>query len=556
MSAPESASIPNQPNDKAHCFCPVLAKQYGEEAAVILQGLGYKVAKSSKIRNDRKWHYDTLEALQKRWPYLSRSGIHGILEEQLTAGNVFKGNYNKNSFDRTGWYSVTEVLQKRAMQNDGKLWFDVPAAKLSKSIVAGTLYHNLRYHLLVFLASNPDFAGIPYHQVNKAELARILPWSESTVKREYKELVTHNLISQNPENAKQYTICNEADLVVPETMKIGSHTDMRIGSSVEMTGSSPDKIVSSTDEIGSSTDNNTHYKPLKKHINKHHYQNAALVGVGVCSSKKSDKINQLTSSTVPGQEKSHSTPLSLDKLRQLISSLSNQLTTPELKHVTKLAADFAQQYSEADFYIPLFGKIQQVTDMNDTIQLLSPFLADFLDGVESEFNIASIAAELLYYSMLEIMTGACLRFHHDFGFIKTQFPNRADTIERCHVLILEFPKYTHISAQEKADVLLHEIRFSNKNKWPVYGAGEWIKFSFPTSNSAIERAVVFFEGHEDLSAYDVWNTIAGCIELAKTTEAPEGYDKLFHARRGVTPAFLFTHWDKIAEELDAYDLLE
>lgn len=79
-SVGSESTIPGQPKDKAHCFCPLLAAEHGENAAVIFQGLGYKIAKSKKVHDGRKWHYDTLAQLEKRWPYLSDSGIGGILE--------------------------------------------------------------------------------------------------------------------------------------------------------------------------------------------------------------------------------------------------------------------------------------------------------------------------------------------------------------------------------------------------------------------------------------------------------------------------------------------
>src|SRR4051812_15589073 len=90
-----SSEIPQQSKDKAHCFCPKLAKDHGGEAAVILQGLGYKVAKSKKIKDGRKWHYDPLRVLEAKWPYLKDSGIHGIIERQVKAGNIFTSRYNK-----------------------------------------------------------------------------------------------------------------------------------------------------------------------------------------------------------------------------------------------------------------------------------------------------------------------------------------------------------------------------------------------------------------------------------------------------------------------------
>ena len=67
----------------------------------------------------------------------------GIVPEE-----VFKDKFNKKGFDRTVWYSMPEHLLKRALEKKGKVWFDVSVAMRCHSIIAGTLYQNLRYHLL------------------------------------------------------------------------------------------------------------------------------------------------------------------------------------------------------------------------------------------------------------------------------------------------------------------------------------------------------------------------------------------------------------------------
>ncbi|MEP6669527.1 MAG: hypothetical protein ABJF10_10265 [Chthoniobacter sp.] len=566
-SAGEESEIPQQPKNKAHCFCPFLAAEHGEESAVIFQGLGYKVAKSKKVHNDRKWHYDTLEALEGRWPYLSDSGIGGILGRHAEEGRVFKGHFNPWRPDRTNWYSMSDDLIARALDDDGKLWFDVAVAIRCHSIIAGTLYQNLRYHLLLHLAENPEFRDIPYHRINKAGLARVLPWSLSTIKRGYKELRSNELVAENPERAGEYTICNESDLVVPEAMmssakpkrvsrsgssveRNGSSTEMGIGSSAEMTGSSTEKIGSSTGEIGSNTVSNNHLKPFEKHIHRHHSPTVGGVDANAADAAKGvhqDIGNEPSSAPVPGKENG-SEPLDLDTIRIRIATLLPRISDSEQATLKQWAPGLAQNYILDVLTYETMRNASACADPAEVTTLVIGGIRGLVYENGAYENWNPDKCELCILWCLEIVAGVLSIKDGKLHKKLDHWLPEVDGIYRNGMP--HFVERSDASPEAKAEMLIEEICFRNKEGWPTYKSGD-VKFNVSSSDRNKSAAEQFFRLHSELSAENVWAILSDCVEVQTLRTKPTGFDLLWKTRQGVRPAFLFNYWEEINAEIDA-----
>jgi hypothetical protein len=561
-SAPESGGeIPNQSKNKSHCFCPKLAEEHGEEAAVILQGLGYKIAKSKKVHDNRKWHYDTLAALEKRWPYLRDSGIGGILDRHASEGRVFKGRFNKWQKDRTNWYSMADALVARAMDEEGKLWFDVAVAVKCHSIIAGTLYQNLRYQLLLLLAENPEHEATPYHRVNKADLARVLPWSLSTIKRGYKELLKAGLIAENPACDQKFTICNATDLIVPDGMikhanKSGSSAEMGIGSSAEITGSSTEQSGSSTEEIGSSTVNNTHYKPFQKHIHKDHSLNAArgVSGFGECAFDVKGNVHEdirhdSLSAPVPGKE--NESVLDLDIIRARIMALSSQITDAELAQIREFIPGFSQHFIEEEISYSTFKECSQSSVPAQIIAMVEASLRTFSRENGAYYKWSNEGIEFSFLSCLEIVTGVLLRCDADKPSLEPKVKHVWEPIT--DIFENHLPNHfsrTEPDAEEKAEMFINEIRRCNKEGWPTYKSGD-VRFTVNASEQSRTATEEFLTANPELSAEDVWRILSDCIEVQVLKPRPPSFDPLWKTRKGVQPTFLFKYWEDINAELDA-----
>ena len=97
---------------KTHSVDVELAKKVGFDEANILGFIAYWV-KNNRDNNrnfydGRYWTYNSAQALTEQFPYWTRRQISGLLEKLEKMGAIVKGNYNKNKFDRSSWYALTD----------------------------------------------------------------------------------------------------------------------------------------------------------------------------------------------------------------------------------------------------------------------------------------------------------------------------------------------------------------------------------------------------------------------------------------------------------------
>lgn len=101
-------------------FDPEIAKELGVNAAIILENIifwiGKNVANEKHFYDNTYWTYNTMEAFEKLFPYLTFDQIRRNLEKLTTSKYLIKGNFNKHKYDRTLWYTISEAIwQKRQM---------------------------------------------------------------------------------------------------------------------------------------------------------------------------------------------------------------------------------------------------------------------------------------------------------------------------------------------------------------------------------------------------------------------------------------------------------
>lgn len=95
-----------------HSFSIQVAKEYGINAAVILDGLHWWIthnrANGTNYHDGNYWTYNSVKAYQKEYPYLTEKQIYKALKDLETAGLIKTANYNQMPYDRTKWYALTE----------------------------------------------------------------------------------------------------------------------------------------------------------------------------------------------------------------------------------------------------------------------------------------------------------------------------------------------------------------------------------------------------------------------------------------------------------------
>lgn len=107
-----------------HHFNVEIACEYGMLEAVLLNHLEFWLKKNEanerNFYDGRYWTYNSVKALQKLFPYVSEHKIRNALKRLEDAGIIMTGNYNKSSYDRTMWYSISDkgisILQNYKME--------------------------------------------------------------------------------------------------------------------------------------------------------------------------------------------------------------------------------------------------------------------------------------------------------------------------------------------------------------------------------------------------------------------------------------------------------
>lgn len=81
----------------------------GADRALVLQQLNYWLVRSKHIHAGRYWVYNTVEAWQVQFPWLSQSTVRRILAYLEQEGLILTGNYNRVATDRTKWYTIDDA---------------------------------------------------------------------------------------------------------------------------------------------------------------------------------------------------------------------------------------------------------------------------------------------------------------------------------------------------------------------------------------------------------------------------------------------------------------
>lgn len=89
-----------------------IAKICGANSAVILQNIYFWVEKNKAngkhFYDGHYWTYNSMKAFEKLFDYMSKNQVRTALDKLEDSGLIIKGNYNKDPFDKTAWYSLTE----------------------------------------------------------------------------------------------------------------------------------------------------------------------------------------------------------------------------------------------------------------------------------------------------------------------------------------------------------------------------------------------------------------------------------------------------------------
>lgn len=101
----------------SHSFDTGIALELGLNAAIVYNHIYYWVERNSKTKDaemidGRYWMYESQKEMADFLGYLSEDEIQRAIKKLLDAGLIVKGNFNKNVFNRTNWYSINVPIKK------------------------------------------------------------------------------------------------------------------------------------------------------------------------------------------------------------------------------------------------------------------------------------------------------------------------------------------------------------------------------------------------------------------------------------------------------------
>jgi len=89
---------------------PKLAVLLGLNEALVLQQFHYWLNKSTNIRNNMKWIYNSIAEWHAQFPFWSYDTVKRTIARLVEMGLIIKGHFNKSAFDRTLWYTLDYVV--------------------------------------------------------------------------------------------------------------------------------------------------------------------------------------------------------------------------------------------------------------------------------------------------------------------------------------------------------------------------------------------------------------------------------------------------------------
>lgn len=95
---------------KVMVFDVDLANCIGVDEAIIVSQIKYWMDRTEHVYDERKWVYNTIESWSEQFSFWSKDKVFRLLKKLEKDGILITGNYNKNKYDRTKWYSIDEKL--------------------------------------------------------------------------------------------------------------------------------------------------------------------------------------------------------------------------------------------------------------------------------------------------------------------------------------------------------------------------------------------------------------------------------------------------------------
>ncbi len=573
-------------NAKIHYLSRTIAREHGIIPSAILTGFAYKLKFHRKNKwKDRWWYYDPIEVLRThRWPYLSDGCICETIEYLEEKKLLIKDCNNKLSYDRTTWYSLDDEVRNTALSD--LVWFDVAVTRKLKSIHAGLIYHNLRFHLREVLKQDPE-CQVPYHKLNKAMLARVLPMSESTAKRWVNELVNQKLLLRHPTKRNLYTVAD-----VREYHEIGSSTNA-IGSSANAIGSSTNgssaNAIRSSANVngskvnanGSTANDNTQCETNEKPFTNQSQKDACVTCDDFSSDDKANHANYLdhqsisdTVSSAPlggregtDTESPHDADLlinwntfrSFDELIQQNqeTEASWDVLDDRIKSfVHDLGTDLASYFAKAVLSTNIVQEVWDTTNRDQLIHVLrQPFAEYTLQEIMAYQNQplnSDQLTKLVFAPNFETFIRAFAADEVWSGKHSHSMSDKRSEVRETHIALVEkLETELSFTPSIKCKLFKQAIAQRNRYGWLLNDDLRWKNLVQPNTKG-FKKITDLFGKHPELNVEHLLTALSACLNVIHSENIPEGFDKHWATRQGDNLVKFAQQLESIVAELGMF----
>lgn len=163
----------------AHSFEVDIAVKYGVNAAILLNNIYFWCQKNKANKHNffdgSYWTYNSRSAFAEIFPYLSERQIKTALDKLIDDGVIKTGCYNKNIWDKSLWYTLTDkgwsIMQERRIdiaEMSNRLDEDVRPIPDSKTTDNKTTNNKPDKSLLCTLSGFIEFWKVYPNKVKKS----------------------------------------------------------------------------------------------------------------------------------------------------------------------------------------------------------------------------------------------------------------------------------------------------------------------------------------------------------------------------------------------------
>ena len=99
-----------------HSFDIEIATKYDIHIAILLKNILFWIEKNrannKHLHEGRYWTYNSKKAFAELFPYLTERQIKYTLDKMKKEGLILTGNFNKDPYDKTCWYTLTDMAME------------------------------------------------------------------------------------------------------------------------------------------------------------------------------------------------------------------------------------------------------------------------------------------------------------------------------------------------------------------------------------------------------------------------------------------------------------